>query len=138
MNAWKNVAVLAAALAVMTACAAGSREVKLSAGPSTPAAEGSVLFSVTKNGNTGIVLKVKYLPHPDKLTPPTSAYVVWTRANKDAAAQNIGMMKVDADLVGLFNAETPLHSFDLFVTAEASGEAQTPTGTSLLWTSYSR
>ena len=138
MSAWKNVTVLAAALTVLPGCAGGSREVQLSTSPSTPGAEGSILFGVTKNDNTSIDLRVKHLAHPDKLTPPSSAYVVWTKANKGAAAQNIGTMKVDADLKGAFVTETPLHSFDLYITAEASGQVPLPTGKLLLWTSYSR
>lgn len=126
------------AAAVMTGCALFGGKVSLSTSPTMPAAEGDVRFSVSKNDNTTIVLSVKHLAHPDKLTPPAGSYVVWTKANKDAAAQSIGALKVSSDLSGTLLAETPLHSFDLFVTAEATGETQQPTGPSLLWTSYSR
>ena len=34
-------------------------------------------------------------------------------------------------------SEGRMHSFDLFITAEASAQAQTPAGEPLLWTSYS-
>jgi hypothetical protein len=141
MNSWTTM-FLAAALLAMPGCAlfggTGSSEVNLASSPSMPAAEGSAKFSATKNDNTSVDLRVKHLAHPEKLTPPASSYVVWVRANKDAAPQNVGALKVDEDLTGSFLAETPLHSFDLFITAETSGQAQTPSGTSLLWTSYSR
>lgn len=126
------------AATVMTGCAMFSGKVSLSASPSMPAAEGSVRYSTSKNDNTVIVLSVKHLAHPDKLTPPSGSYVVWTKANKDAMPQSIGALKVDSDLYGSLLAETPLHSFDLFVTAEPSSEAQQPAGQPLLWTSYSR
>jgi hypothetical protein len=127
-----------AVLATMTGCALFGSKVDLSSSPSMPAAEGSARFGTTKNDNTSIVLHVKHLAHPEKLTPPASSYVVWTRANKDAAPQSIGALKVDSDLAGSLFAETPLKSFELFVTAEASGEQRQPTGVPLLWTNYSR
>lgn len=123
---------------MMTGCALFGGKVNLSASPSMPAAEATARFSETKNGNTSIMLRVKHLPHPDKLTPAAGSYVVWTKASKDAVPQSIGALKVDSDLSGSLLAETPLHTFDLFVTAEASGETQQASGQPLLWTSYSR
>lgn len=131
-----NATVLAAALAVMSGCAGA--KVNLSASPSMPAAEGSAQFRATKNDNTNIDLRVKHLAHPEKLTPPASSYVVWTKANKDATPQNIGALKVDKNLDGSLQTETPMHSLELFITAEPSGQATQPTGQPLLWTSYSR
>ncbi len=128
--------VLAAGLTA--GCALFGGRVELSTSSTMPAAEGSVRFSTTKNDNTSIVLKVKHLAHPYKLTPPASSYVVWTKANKDAAPQSIGALKVDSDLSGSLFAETPLHSFSLFITAEGSSQVQQPTGASLLWTEFSR
>ncbi|MDP3543466.1 MAG: hypothetical protein Q8T11_13435 [Elusimicrobiota bacterium] len=136
MSSRGSTAILAAAL--LTGCALFGGKVNMSASPSMPAAEGSARFSETRNGNTSIVLRVKHLPHPDKLTPAAGSYVVWTQANKDAAPQSIGALKVDSNLSGSLLAETPLHTFDLFVTAEASGETQQASGQPLLWTSYSR
>jgi hypothetical protein len=141
MNAW-SATFLAAALAAMPGCAmlglGGNSEVNLSTSPAMPASEGSARFSVSKNDNTNIDLRVKHLAHPEKLTPPAGSYVVWIKANKDAAPQNIGALKVDDNLNGSLYSETPLHSFDLFVTAEGAGQVQQPTGQSLLWSSYSR
>lgn len=136
-----GVAALAALLAA-SGCAmlgfGGRNDTSLSTSPTMPAAQGSARFSPTDNDNTSIALKVKHLAHPARLTPPASHYVVWTRANKDASAQNIGALKVDKRLNGHLDTETPLHSFELFITAEASGQVQATSGPSLLWTSYSR
>jgi hypothetical protein len=129
-------AILAAA--TMTGCVLFGGRVELTTSPSMPAAEGSVRFSTTKNDNTSIILSVKHLAYPDRLTPPAGSYVVWTKANKDAAAQSIGALKVDTGLAATLLAETPLHSFSLFITAEASGQVQQPTGEPLLWTDFSR
>jgi hypothetical protein len=139
-NTWST-AVLAVTLA-MSGCAAlgiGGRGVsRLETSPMLPAVEGSARFSVTVNDNTSIMLTVKHLANPERLTPPASHYVVWTRATKDAPAQNIGALVVDKKLNGKIVTETSLHSFDLFITAEDSSQVQQPSGQPLLWMSYSR
>jgi hypothetical protein len=113
-------------------------ESRLLTSPALPSVEGRVKFSVTKNDNTSIELTVKHLPRPERLTPPASNYVVWLRATKEAPAQSIGALVVDKDLNGKLVTETALHSFDLFITAEDSGQVQQPSGQPLLWMSYSR
>ena len=112
--------------------------IRLSSTPTLPAVAGHVKFSATKNDNTRITLTVKHLPQPEKLTPPASQYVVWTRAAKYETAQNIGALVVDKNLNGKLETETPLHTFELFITAEASGQIQQPYGEPLLWISYNR
>lgn len=139
-NTWST-AVLAVTL-VMSGCAAlgmGGRGVsRLETSPMLPSVEGNARFSVTVNDNTSITLTVKHLAKPERLTPPASHYVVWTRATKDTAAQNIGALVVDKKLNGKIVTETSLHSFDLFITAEDSSQIQQPSGQPLLWMSYSR
>jgi len=134
-------AVLAVTLA-MSGCSmlgiGGGTAIRLSSSPTLPAVEGLVKFSATKNNNTRITLTVKHLPQPEKLTPPAGQYIVWTRAAKYEAAQNIGALVVDKNLNGKLETETPLHTFELFITAEASGQIQQPYGEPLLWISYNR
>lgn len=102
-----------------------------------PAAEGTVKFGKARNDNTRIDLTVKHLADPAKLTPPANNYVVWLRPDKDAPAQNIGALIVDKNLTGKLDTVTALRRFDLFITAEGSGQVQEPTGQPLLWTSHS-
>ncbi|MCX6570157.1 MAG: hypothetical protein NT006_01815 [Candidatus Aminicenantes bacterium] len=139
-NTWST-AVLAVTLA-MSGCAMlgiGAKGTsRLETSPMLPSVEGNARFSVTVNDNTSITLTVKHLAKPERLTPPASHYVVWTRATKDAAAQNIGALVVDKSLDGKIVTETSLHSFDLFITAEDSSQIQQPSGQPLLWMSYSR
>jgi hypothetical protein len=134
-------AVLAVTLA-MSGCSilgiGGDGESRLLTSPSLPSVEGRAKFSVTVNDNTSIELTVKHLPRPERLSPPASNYVVWLRATKEADAQSIGALVVDKDLNGKLVTETALHSFDLFITAEDSGQVQQPSGQPLLWMSYSR
>jgi len=106
--------------------------------PLLSAAEGRARFSITKNDNTHLVLKFKNLGLPEELTPPSVSYVVWVRADKRSPAQNIGALKINNDFTGELDAETPLHSFEVFITVESSGQIQKPTGEHLLWTTYRR
>jgi hypothetical protein len=139
-NSWST-AVLAVTLA-MSGCAmlgiGGGGGSRLSTSPTMPSVEGRAIFSVTVNDNTSIELTVKHLAHPERLTPPASYYVVWIRATKDAPAQSIGALVVDKNLNGKLVTETSLHSFELFITAEASGQVQEPLGQPLLWMNYGR
>ena len=136
-----SIIVLSAAVGAgfLSGCAllSGGPGPRLNASPAIPAAEGHAKFGSAPNGNTSIDLTVKHLADPQKLTPPANNYVVWLRASKDAAAQNIGALTVDKDLVGRLTTVTGLHTFDLFVTAETSGQVQRPAGQPLLWTSHS-
>lgn len=111
---------------------------RLSTSSSLPAAEGSLLCDKAANGNTGINLKVKHLANPDRLTPPATVYVVWTKTDKDAPPQNIGALEVDADLSGRLKTVTSQRRFELFVTGEATGQAPSPSGKPLLWANCSR
>lgn len=110
----------------------------LQASPTQPAAEGAVKFGVAKNDNTSVNLSVKHLAKPEKLQPSESAYVVWTKRDANAEPQNIGALQVDKNLTGTLNTVTPLHQFEIFVTAEPNGQAQQPSGDRQLWTSFSR
>lgn len=105
----------------------------MSVSPDIPAAQGTVKFGKSDNGNTTISMVVKYLAEPEKLVPPAATYVVWAHADKDAAPQNIGSLAVDKHRKGSLKTVTPFHSFRLFVTAEPNGQIQAPTGQRLLW-----
>jgi len=134
-------AVLAVTLAMSGCSMLGIGEgeaIRLSSSPTLPAVEGNAKFVATKNNNTRITLTVKHLPQPEKLTPPANQYIVWTRAGEYEAAQNIGALVVDKNLNGKLETETPLHTFELFITAEASGQIQRPSGEPLLWINYNR
>lgn len=118
--------------------AAAASDQRLTVSPKIPSTEGTVRFATGANDNTSIDLSVKHLPQPSKLTPPASAYVVWTKADKDAKPQNVGALTVDAELTGTLTTLTPLHRFELLVTAEENGQVQEPKGEALLTSTYSR
>ena len=130
---------VALALSSITAYALPSifqHAVTMNVSADIPAAQGKVKFDKTDDGNVAVNLSVKYLADPQKLQPPAALYVVWVSSDKDSPAQNIGALKVDHDREGKIKTVTPLHAFQLFVTAEANGQIQTPAGTKLLWTDF--
>ncbi len=138
---YSKIIVMTAVLAAgaLSGCAIFSRKpMHLNVSPTIPAAEGSILFESTENGNTGIYLTVRNLANPEKLTSPANVYVVWVNVAVDATPQNIGALVVGKDLAGELRTVTPLSRFELFITAEPSAEVKLPSGQSLLWTSYTK
>jgi|CXWL01.1.fsa_nt_gi hypothetical protein len=111
---------------------------KLSASTTIPAAEGSLECGKADNDNTRIKLKVKHLASPERLVPPASTYVVWTRTGKSDAPQNIGALTVDGELTGRLETVTAQRSFEVFITPEASGQVKEPEGDELMWANCSR
>lgn len=123
---------LASALFLMTGCVTDQTE--MGASPKIPAAEGLVNIRDTSNENTHLDLIVKHLAEPSKMSPDASTYVVWSKAmTENSKPQNLGALMVGRDLSGKLSTVTPLRNFELFVTAEATSEAQQPSGEHLLW-----
>lgn len=116
----------------------GTRKIQLTAVPEIPAAQSSVKVSLTDNGNTKIELSVQHMAPPERVSPGATIYVVWVRGNdSNSRSQNLGALKVDADLKASISAVTPLRDFELFVTAEPTQTGSEPSGRRLLYTSVS-
>ena len=127
---------LAVVVAGSSACAALGGSRRLSRGPELSSAEGTVRFE--KRGgddDTGIELRVRHLAYPDELDAPGYAYVAWVRSTPEDEAQNVGALNLGANLDGVLKTATPLRRFELFVTAEATSDAERPSGPPLLWAS---
>lgn len=90
-----------------------------------PSAMGDVDLSKDKNGNTNVSLRVEHLAKPTLLTPPANLYVVWFQ-EPGANPENEGQLQVGNDLKGQLKTTTPLHNFDIFVTAEMDPTVKTP------------
>lgn len=111
--------------------AALAGDIPLVADPSIPAAAGTIHFEHDKNHNIKFHIDTKHLARPDQLTPPKSVYVVWIQPRgKDPV--NAGELTVDNKLDGSFRGTTPYQTFDVFVTAEDSANADHPSGMQLL------
>ena len=114
---------------------AGSNQLRLTTSPDIPGAQSTAKVSTTDNGNTQIDLIVEHLASPERVDPGATTYVVWVRGNEaEAQSQNLGALKVDDNEEGSISATTPLRSFSLYITAEASQLSTAPTGKTLLYT----
>jgi hypothetical protein len=99
-----------------------------------PASQGLIETADGGNGNVRVRVSVKHLAPPEKVVSGASTYVVWVKPlAEDGSPQNLGAIRPDAEMVGTFESTTPLTSFDVFITAEPSPTAQTPTGEKMLW-----
>ncbi len=135
LKKWHGLLVVVVSLAVF-GCAAGTMQ--MGSNSEIPGAAGAAKLHRTKNGNTQITLSVKHLAPPDKVTTGTSVYVVWVQGLESGAqAQNMGALRVNDNLTGTMEAVTPLHGFELFLTAEAAQTVTYPSGNHLLPLHYS-
>jgi hypothetical protein len=94
---------------------------------------GDVDLSKDKNGNTNVSLRVEHLAKPTLLTPPANLYVVWFQ-EPGSDPENEGQLQVGNDLRGQLKTTTPLHNFDIFVTAESDPTVKTPSDQMVLRT----
>jgi hypothetical protein len=98
---------------------APSTTTAMQAGPSEPAARGTVAATQGENGNTEIDINVQHLSEPQKAAPSARTYVVWAQPREaNLPVQNLGALQVDRDLNGHLRATTPLKDFDVIVIAE--------------------
>lgn len=90
-----------------------------------PSAMGDIDLNHDKNGNTIVTVRVEHLAKPVMLTPPSTMYIVWFQ-QPGSDPENEGQLQVGNDLRGQLRTTTPLHNFDLFVTAETDPTVRTP------------
>jgi hypothetical protein len=98
-----------------------------------PSAMGAVDLTHDKNGNTIVNVRVEHLAKPTMLTPAASMYIVWFQ-QPGSDPENQGQLVVGNDLKGQLRTTTPLHNFDVFVTAESDPTVKTPSDQVLLHT----
>lgn len=123
--------VLPACAMLVLAVACGKKHVNLNPASSVPAASASAVLTHDSNGNTIVDLKVKNLAKPQNLTPPKAVYVVWIQPRGGAPIKQ-GQLEVNNKLQGEFKSPTTYKTFDIFVTAEDSGDVAQPTGQEVL------
>jgi hypothetical protein len=118
-------------ITVLLATAAWSREDKLTNTGLDPSAQGTVVTSNDRNGNTEVEVKVKHLARPTALVPPHQAYLVWVQP-RGAQPELLGALKVNDDLEGSLKATTTRKDFEVLVTAEDGLNPQVPSSNVLL------
>ncbi len=119
----------------LSSCAALGGPRRLKGAGDTADARGEVQFRRVDRSVTAIDLRVTKLPDPEQLVPPGYVYVAWVRAGREAPAKNIGFLNNGPRSSFELRALTEHDCSELFVTAEAAGDAERPTGPRLLWTS---
>jgi hypothetical protein len=123
--------ILLIVISVLLATAAWSREDKLRNTGMDPSAQGTIVTSTDRNGNTEVEVKVKHLAKPQKLVPPRQAYVVWVQP-KGAQPELLGALRVNEDLEGSLKATTTQKDFEVLITAEDNVNPQVPSSNVLL------
>jgi hypothetical protein len=121
-------AMLALLLATVVAWA---REDKLTNTGVAPAAQGKVITSTDRNGNTSVEVEVEHLANPQSLKPAKEAYLVWIQQSGQSP-QLLGALRVNEDLKGTLKGSTPFTNFDVIITAEDQLKADTPSSTVIL------
>jgi len=118
-------------LAFVLAATAWGREDRLTNTGFAPAAEGKILTSNDRNGNTEVEVQVKHMATPQSLTPARQAYLVWVQPRgKDA--ELLGALRVNGDLEGSLKATTPYKAFDVVITAEDNLKPEMPSAAVVL------
>ena len=123
--------VLCIAVVLSLCSVAMARDIRLTADPSVPAAAGKAELNHDRNGNLKVKLEVEHLAKPQALTPPKQSYVVWIQS-RGKEPENQGQLKVNDNLQGSFETTTSYPAFDIFVTAEDTPAATSPSGPQLL------
>ena len=141
MNRPTRMLAVLAGIVLLSSCSmfnsnSSSKEFVMTGDPRDPSAQGTATVSTTDDGNTQVDVEVKHLASPAKISPEATTFVVWVKDNyNETNPQNLGALKIDSDLNGKLTALTPLKSFDIYVTAEASPTATEPSNDPVLRTS---
>jgi hypothetical protein len=126
----KRVALLVA-ITFLLATAAWSREDKLTNTGIAPAAEGKVITSTDRNGNTEVEVQVKHVANAHALTPPRQNYVVWVQP-RGMQPQLLGALRINENLEGSLKGTTTYKDFDVLITAEDNMKPEMPSSTVVL------
>ncbi len=114
------------AIVCLFATAAWSREDRLTNTSLAPAAQGKVITSTDRNGNTEVEVKVEHVARPQSLTPPRQTYLVWVQP-RGQQPELLGALRINSDsLEGSLKGTTRYKDFDVLVTAEDNATAEVP------------
>ncbi len=95
-----------------------------------PAAQGTVQVKNDKNNNYVIKIEIKNLSPSNRLSPPSTAYVIWSIAN-DNRTQNLGQINssddfMASDLAISFETVSSIKPSKIVITAENDPGVQSP------------
>lgn len=123
---------VAGALTLGAGCAT-TTDYDLTAGQETPAATGEVKIKEDDNDNLRLNVEVDHLPNPGSLAAGLSTYVVWLEPTGADRMVNLGELRIDEDKrTGELEATTPYRNFNIYITAEETGQASQPSDRMIL------
>jgi hypothetical protein len=97
------------------------------------AAEAKVGLKKAEGGNTELHIEANHLAPAQRVRNDAEEYVVWVEPlNGSGPPQNVGALPVDKDLEAELKTITPLHTFQVYVTPEPSGDVAHPSGPKVL------
>ncbi|QQR88562.1 MAG: hypothetical protein IPJ88_09845 [Myxococcales bacterium] len=124
------------AVLVLSACASGG-QISAKGTKLAPKLSGSVQSESLEGGNQLIIMKLYSLPKPDQLGKDLNTFMVWFIQNSNEI-QRAGALEFDeTKRHGFLMAATPMHHFQVMVTAEPSDMVSKPGETLIFKTSIS-
>lgn len=102
-----------------------------------PAAEIKVKKKQDKNNNYTLHLTAKNLAEANRLNPPRNNYSVWMVLNT-GEVKNLGQISNKNSKKATFKTTTPFDAYEVFITAENTGNLNTPEGLEISRTNFSK
>lgn len=122
-----------AGLVIALGCAAQQKTVRMTEGTGVPAVQASVAVE-PQGPNTSLTLQAEHLAPPQNVDAGADAFVAWVRPlDRKGEPVNVGALRLNENLEASLDTVTPFEKFELFVTAEPSGNAVVPLGPRILW-----
>lgn len=118
----------ALSIASLVGCGRGGNpdRIELTRGTAALRARGTVEIEKLEPTGTRFELNVHQLNEPSAVNKPASVYVVWVKPEGDAAPMNVGVLPRDKGMDAEFEGTTPHARFDVWITAEPSGDVTVP------------
>jgi hypothetical protein len=131
---------------LLTACATATHD--LSQSNQVNGAQGKVSIDTSDEfGNIPMQVEVKNLPPPGRAVPNATTYVVWVRPSNSLPNEpptegfpirNVGALQLERNATGELKTkiEPYYEGVEVFVTAEAQGNSDSPTTAPVFWTHF--
>lgn len=132
MKALPGIPLLACAFAItLSSCA---RRMFFDRSWVVPRATARIIVKHRGDNRYLVTLKMRRVMPPENLKPPMHAYIVWMETAQNGT-KRLGEIKVSAeDRRDVLDAVTPFRPRKIFITAEASSDAEAPIGQVVLTT----
>jgi hypothetical protein len=119
---------LALAFVAMLMACGGSLNYKIASSAKAPGADATIKADVSKDQHlTHLKVDALNLAPPERVTPGTRIFIIWTRKNAEATWARAGNLEYNpSGREGLFEGTVPEVDFDLQITVEKDDNAASP------------